>query len=218
MHIPDGILPPEVLIGGYVATVALTAISLRQIRRLPEPDAGIPKAALMTAAFFVASWVHIPVPPTSVHLVLNGVMGVVLGWYALPAMLVGLFLQAVMFQHGGLTTLGVNAAMMGFPAMLAFQIFQLRSFLKLKSPRFACIFAFLGGLLGILLSAGIAFALLVSSIPTYMDVAAEQSAVIALTLAHIPLGIIEGIFSALIIAFLLRVRPEMIETTHAPAP
>lgn len=212
MHIPDGILTPEVIIGGYVTAGALTAFSLRKINQQPDPEANIPKAALMTAAFFVASWIHIPVPPTSVHLVLNGILGVVLGWYAVPAILVGLFLQAVMFQHGGLTTLGINATMMGIPALLAFGIFQLRHRLKLKGKMSTNIFAFLGGAFGLGLAALIAFTLLVTSIPTYIDVATERAAITALTVAHIPLAIIEGVFTVLIISFLLRVRPDMVES------
>ena len=212
MHIPDGILTPEVIIGGYVTAGALTAFSLRKINQQADPEANVPKAALMTAAFFVASWIHIPIPPTSVHLVLNGILGVVLGWYAMPAILVGLFLQAVMFQHGGLTTLGVNATMMGFPALIAFGIFQLRTYFNLKSVLYTNIFAFLGGAIGLGLAALIAFTLLVTSIPTYIDVATEQAAITTLTIAHIPLAIIEGIFTVLIISFLLRVRPDMVES------
>lgn len=212
MHIPDGILTPEVVIGGYVTAGALTAFSLRKIRQLPDPEANIPKAALMTAAFFVASWIHIPVPPTSVHLVLNGILGVVLGWYAVPAIVVGLFLQAVMFQHGGLTTLGVNATMMGIPALLAFGIFQLRNHLRLKGAMFTSIFAFLGGAFGLGLGALIAFTLLVTSIPTYIDVSTERAAITALMVAHFPLALIEGFFTVLIISFLLRVRPDMVES------
>ena len=212
MHIPDGILTPEVIISGYVTAGALTAFSLRKINQQPDPEANIPKAALMTAAFFVASWIHIPVPPTSVHLVLNGILGVVLGWYAVPAIVVGLFLQAVMFQHGGLTTLGVNATMMGVPALLAFGIFQLRNQFNLKGAVSTNIFAFLGGALGLGLGALIAFTLLVTSIPTYIDVATERAAITTLTVAHIPLAIIEGLFTVLIISFLLRVRPDMVES------
>lgn len=214
MHIPDGILAPEIAVGGYLVTGALTAIALRKINQEPDPEANIPKAALLTAAFFVASWIHIPVPPTSVHLILNGLLGVVLGWYAMPALLVGLFLQAVMFQHGGLTTLGVNAAMMGIPALLAYQIFQLRRFVKAKNPIYTNIFAFLGGSLGLGLAALIAFTLLITGIPTYIDVGAERTAIAALTLAHVPVALIEGVFTALIISFLLRVRPDMVES-HA---
>ena len=216
MHIPDGILPAEVVVGGYLVAGALTAFSLRQINKHTDPEANVPKAALMTAAFFVASWIHIPIPPTSVHLVLNGLMGVVLGWYAFPAILVGLFLQAVMFQHGGLTTLGINATMMGAPALLAFQIFQLRTRLRLTNPSMTGVFAFLGGALGLGLGALIAFTILVTTIPTYIDVAAERTAITSLTLAHIPLAIIEGVFTVLIISFLLRVRPDMVEA-NAPS-
>lgn len=58
----------------------------------------------------------------------------------------------------------------------------------------------------------IAFTLLITSIPTYIDVATERAAITTLTVAHIPLAVIEGIFAAMIISFLLRVRPEMVES------
>ncbi len=215
MHIPDGILTPEVVVGGYVVAGALTAYSLRKINQSPDPEANMPKAALMTAAFFVASWIHIPVPPTSVHLILNGLLGVVLGWYAFPAIVVGLFLQAVMFQHGGLTTLGINATMMGLPALFAFFIFQLRTRFNLQGTVATNVFAFLGGSLGLASAALIAWGVLITSIPTYIDVAMERGAITSLTLAYIPLAVIEGIFTVMIISFLLRVRPDMVEA-HAP--
>lgn len=206
MHIPDGILPAEVAVGGYVVTAAITWVSLRRIQKEPDFESKIPKAALLTAAFFVASWIHIPLPPTSVHLVLNGLLGVVLGWFAFPSILVGLFLQAVMFQHGGLTSLGVNAAMMGIPALIAYGVYGLRP----RQPLWGNIFAFIGGAVGLGLAAGIAFTILIATIPAYMDADAERAAITALTLAHLPLAVIEGVFTALIIAFLRRVRPELV--------
>ncbi|MEN9223377.1 MAG: energy-coupling factor ABC transporter permease, partial [Thermostichus sp. BF3_bins_97] len=39
-----------------------------------DPRRHLPKAALLTAAFFVASSIHLPLPPASVHLVLNGLV------------------------------------------------------------------------------------------------------------------------------------------------
>jgi len=205
MHIPDGILPAAVTIGGYATAAGITALTLRKYKR-----EDIPKVSLLTAAFFVASWIHIPIPPTSVHLVLNGLMGVVLGPMAFPAILIGLFFQAVMFQHGGLTTLGVNATMMGAPALLAYGIFQLRKLFGQGGRISAGIFAFLGGALGLGISALIALALLITTIPTHMDAAAEHSSIIALTLAHVPLMVIEGIFTALVVIFLMRVSPGLI--------
>jgi len=216
MHIPDGILPTGVLVGGYAVTGAATWLSLRKINQQENPQAGVPKAALLTAAFFVASWIHIPLPPTCVHLVLNGLLGVALGYYAFPAILIGLFLQAIMFQHGGLTTLGVNAAMMGIPALLAYGLFQLGLRLAPKDPAnprrriVVGVAAFVAGALGLALAAFIAYVLLVTTIPATLDADVERAAITALTLAHLPLALIEGVFTVLVVEFLLRVKPELV--------
>jgi cobalt/nickel transport system permease protein len=211
MHIPDGILPASVSVAGYAVTGAATYYSLRKIESAENPEEGIPKASLLTAAFFVASWIHIPIPPTSVHLVLNGLLGVVLGYYAFPAILIGLFFQAVMFQHGGLSTLGVNATMMGLPALLAFALFRSRRFLRRESRFLTGLFAFLSGGLGLGLAALIALTLLITTVPAQIDAATERASLIALTAAHIPLMVLEGFFTALIVLFLQRVKPELLE-------
>ncbi|MGJ3249976.1 MAG: cobalt transporter CbiM [Elainellaceae cyanobacterium] len=212
MHIPDGILPAQICIGGYAIAAPVTWYSLKQIRRQSDPTEGVPKAALMTAAFFVASSIHIPIPPSSVHLVLNGVLGAILGYYAFPAILVGLFFQAVIVGHGGLTTLGVDAVMMGVPALIAHHIFQLRYPLGDRiSPKFAdggC--AFLAGAIGLGLSAMIFFAVVITTIPSGFNATTEQSAIYGLSLAHIPLALLEGIFTTLLVLFLQRVKPELL--------
>jgi len=179
MHIPDGILPAAVCLGGYVTAGAATWFSLRKIGQKENPKDGIPKASLLTAAFFVASWIHIPVPPTSVHLLLNGLLGVVLGYYAFPAILIGLFFQAVMFQHGGLTTLGVNATIMGMPALLAYYLFRLRKIFGKDSRAGTAIFGFLAGAGGIGLAAVAAFVILITTIPAHFDVEAERASIYA---------------------------------------
>jgi len=211
MHIPDGILPAAVSVAGYATTGAVTWYSLRKINQKENPQESIPKASLLTAAFFVASWIHIPVPPTSVHLVLNGLLGAVLGYYAFPAILIGLFFQAVMFQHGGLTTLGVNATMMGLPALLAYYVFRLRNVIGKKSRVWSGVFGFLAGAGGLGISVLISLALLITTIPAHLDVEAERASIYALALAHVPLVALEGVFTALVVLFLQRVKPELLE-------
>lgn len=212
MHIPDGILPVAVAAGGYAVTGAATWYALRQIDKRKDPRADVPKAALLTSAFFVASWIHIPVPPTSVHLVLNGLLGVILGWYAFPAILIGLIFQAVMFQHGGLTTLGINAAMMGIPALLAFGIFRLRHLLANGNGKWtAATFGFLGSAMATALSVLIFYGLLVTFLPTNLDAGIERTAIGITSIAHLPVLLIEGILTALLVAFLLRVKPTLLD-------
>ena len=212
MHIPDGILPPAVTIGGYAMTGAVTWFSLRRIDRQPHPQANIPKASLLTAAFFVASSIHVPLPPVaSVHLVLNGLLGAVLGYYAFPAILVGLFFQAVMFQHGGLSTLGVNAILMGVPALIAGYIFRLRRFLGSENKLWTGVLGFLAGAVAVGLAASIFFALIITNLPGDINVQAERMAIYALMLAHLPLMAIEGAFVAMVALFLQQVKPEMLK-------
>ncbi len=121
-HIPDGVLSAPVLIGGGVAAAGLLAIAVKHL-----DDARIPQAAVLSAVFFVASLVHIPIGPTSVHPLLNGLMGIVLGWAAVPAILVALLLQAVFFGFGGITVLGVNVVNMAVPALVVAALSPRRS-------------------------------------------------------------------------------------------
>ncbi len=211
MHIADGILPAKVCISGYAIAGLATWYSLRQIDRQKNPQQGIPKASLLTAAFFVASGIHIPIPPASVHLVLNGLLGTVLGYYAFPAILIGLFFQAQMFGHGGLTTLGVNATLMGIPAILAYHIFRIRHLFGDQKSLVTSIFAFLSGAIGLGLATLIFFTLVISNLPSGFDSVTERSALYGLILSHIPLMLIEGTFTAMVVMFLERVKPELIK-------
>jgi cobalt/nickel transport system permease protein len=120
VHISDGVLAPAWLAGGFVVAAVLAIIGSWRIR-----DEEIPRVALMTAAFFVASLLHVRVGPTSVHLLLGGLVGVVLGVRAALAIPVGLFLQAALLGHGGFGSLGVNSCVMVLPALLAWQLFGL---------------------------------------------------------------------------------------------
>lgn len=198
MHIADGVLPLSSIAVGWAGTAAVTAFTLRKV-----PQEELPQVAVMTAGFFVASLIHVPLGPTSVHLILNGLVGIVLGWAAFPAILVGLILQALLFQHGGLLSLGANALMMGLPALLAYKIFAARRFFHFRHA--AAVAGFLAGGAGVLFS-GIILALWLAS------AGREFSAVARLALlAHLPIMVLEGLVSAAAATFLLKVKPEILE-------
>ncbi len=214
MHIPDGILPAPVCIAGYAIAGGITWVALKRIHKTSDPQVEVPKASLLAAAFFVGSAISLPIPPVSVHPLLNGLLGMVLGWYAWPAILIGLLLQAILLGHGGLTTLGVNVVMVGVPALLAGPLFQLRHrFAKVLSPKLALgIFGFLSGAIGVGLAALIFFALVVFAIPSTLDQSTEQNFLTVLMVGHIPLIFLEGLFAVLLCFFLRRVKPELLES------
>ncbi|PSP18046.1 MAG: cobalamin biosynthesis protein CbiM [Cyanobacteria bacterium QS_8_64_29] len=210
MHVPDGIVPPSVAIAGYALTGGMTWYSLRQIDHDPQATAKMPKASLLTAAFFVASLIHIPIPPSSVHLVLNGLVGIVLGYFAFPAIAIGLFFQAVFFQHGGLSTLGINAAMMGIPAVGAYYTFQLRERLG-RSQRLQQVLAFGAGAGALATSALVFTVLIVTTVPAELNAQLEQTATLIALGGYAVQAVIEGLFTVMLVSFFQRVKPELLE-------
>jgi cobalt/nickel transport system permease protein len=132
VHISDGVLALSWLAGGFVLAGLAVLFALWRLR-----DEEIPRIAFLTAAFFVASSIHIKVGPTSWHLLLNGLVGVLLGRRAGLAIVLGLALQYFLLMHGGFATLGVNTCIMLLPALLAAALFQsLRSARWLARPWF----------------------------------------------------------------------------------
>ena len=202
MHISDGVLSGPVLITGFVAAIGVAAYTLRKVD-LED----IPKISVVTAAFFVASLIHIKLPGMSIHLILNGLVGIILGMQAFPAILLGLVLQAILFGHGGVTVIGVNAVMLGGGALIAHFAWQQRHRFNLKNNDVA--FAAIGGAVGILSSGCVlALALLTTS---------EAFAVIsgAALGVHVVLMLIEGAVAAACVGFILKVKPSLLNAKAA---
>jgi len=197
MHISDGVLPISVAVGGYVASAVLVAWSARRTR-----SEELPKLAVMTAAFFIASLVHVPFGPTSVHLLIPGLTGALLGSSAFLSIGLGLLLQSLLFQFGGITALGANALMMGLPALVCGWFFQKY---KGRTQLRQVIIGGLAGALGTALAAIILAALLVTGGEDFFGIAK------IVLLAHVPVIIIEGVVSAFTIGFLARVKPALLQ-------
>jgi cobalt/nickel transport system permease protein len=202
MHISEGVLSGPVLISGAALTVIGTAIGLKKL----DYDQ-IAKAGMLAAAFFVASLIHVPIGPSNAHLILNGLVGILLGWAAFPAILVALALQSVFFQFGGITTIGVNTLIMALPAIFCYLIFGR---LIHKSPRTATVAAFACGFLSVLLGGLLLGLALIFTEENFLEV----SGIIVAT--HIPVMIIEGIITAICVAFLRKVQPEMLPGYRGP--
>ena len=200
--ISDGVLPPAMLAAGFLLTALLLFYSLRCMK-VEE----IPKISLITAALFVASLVHFPVGPTSVHLIMNGLAGILLGRRAFAGVFVALTLQAVLFQHGGLTAMGVNAVNIGVPALLAWQLFEKRR--GLESPRLEVVFGALAGGLAVLASV-----LMVSLELLSLGEAFNEISLLVIG-AHLPVILIEAAVVGGAAGFLFKVKPEMLEDSNS---
>lgn len=204
-HIPDGILSLPVLIGGAAVAVAGVGAGLRGL-----DDRAIPRVAMLSAAFFASALIAIPLGPTSVHLMLGGLMGVMLGRQVFAAVLVALLLQALLFGVGGVTTLGVNTMNIAGPAAAVGAL--LGPLLRRAPPARAGVIAGLGAGGAVLATGGlVAFELWLSA-PEFLPVARVMA------LSYLPLAGIEAAVTGAIVSFLARVAPEALAPALPPAP
>ncbi len=201
MHISEGILTGPVLLGGGVLTILGTAIGLKRLNY-----ERIMTVALLSSTFLVASLIHVPIGPVSAHLLLGGLMGIILGWAAFPAILIALLLQALFFQYGGLLVLGVNTFNMAAPAVICGLI--LRPWLHRGKYR-QLTAAFGVGFCSLLLSAVLTAGALWCS-----DRGFAQAAVIMVA-GNVPVMLIEGGITLFIVGFLARVHPEILAFTRS---
>lgn len=201
MHIVDGALAPEVLIGGGILAVSGLALGLRKL-----PIDKIPATGVLSATFFVASLIHVPVGPSSVHLIMSGLAGIVLGWTAFPALFVGLLLQAVFFGFGGLTVLGVNTVNIAFPAVVVGLMF--RAVIARSNPVGAAIW---GGFAGAL---SIALTTIFVAISLGLSGEGFVPAAKLVFFAHIPIIAIEGFVSAAAVYLISKVKPALLQSDH----
>ncbi|NVK19434.1 MAG: cobalt transporter CbiM [Methylocystaceae bacterium] len=197
MHIVDGALSNEVVIAGGVIAAAGIGWGLRKMDMEKIPAAG-----MLTATFFVASLIHVPIGPSSVHLIMNGLAGLLLGWMAFPALFVGLLLQAIFFGYGGVTVLGVNTVAIALPAVLVHYICS--QGIKSEHKKVAMFWAAIAGGGAILTTA------LLVTLALALTGEAFLPAAKLVVLAHIPVMIIEGFLCASAVALIHRVKPELL--------
>jgi len=197
MHISDGILSVPVWAAGYAGTAVLAAVTMRNMD-MEE----VPKISVITSVFFIASLIKVPAGPASIHLILNGLVGVVLGKRAFAAIMLGIILQAIIFGHGGITVIGVNSLMMGGGALIAYFVWQQRHLFSFKKREF--VFGALAGAVGTISSGTILALALVTTGEAFKTIAET------VLLAHIPIMIIEALVVGSSAEFLNKIKPDIL--------
>lgn len=200
MHISDGILDPKICIGGYVLAACLVGVALKKVK---QED--ITKVSVVGAAFFVSSLIHFKVGFSSVHLTLIGLVGIVLGVHSSLAIITGLFFQAVMFNHGGLSTLGVNSVLFSVPALIVYGIFDM-VFKRIMNH------TVLGVIAGILAGGAVVLALLCVMFILYFSGEGLRGFAYLFSISNGVLALVEGIVTAIAIMQILNVKPQMLQS------
>ncbi len=203
-HIPDGVLSMPVLVGGAVVAVGAVALGLKRIS-----DRDIPRVAILASGFFALSLFAVPIGPSSVHLLLGGLMGIVLGPAIFPAVCVALLLQAVMFGFGGLTTLGVNIVNIALPGAVIGALVQ--PLIARATPAGASVIAGLASAACVACTGLLVAAALSLSSTDYILSARVMMA------TYLPLMVVEGLVGGFCISFVKRVKPELLAPLQVAA-
>jgi cobalt/nickel transport system permease protein len=209
VHISDGILNPWWLLGGFAILSLMMTLGLW---RMSEEE--VARTGVLTAVLFIATLIHppLPLPGVRVHMLLNGIAGILLGVRVGAAIPIALFLQALLFSHGGLTSIGVNSVTMGVPALLAGLLFFLARKTIGLEQRWKRLL--IGGSLGCLATT---LTCVLYYIALRFGAAEDQDLQLLATVAfafHIPVIILESLLAALIVDFLYKVKPELLGVGH----
>lgn len=200
MHLSDGVLST----GAVIVTSAIAGgMLVKAFKDVKEEE--IPKISLMTATFFTFALISFPVGPSSVHPLLGGLIGIMLGTRSTIAIFIGLLLQTIIFQHGGLTTLGMNTIMVSIPAIIAHKMFAT---LVLKKKNIS-LSAGLAATTSVILTVVILSTVLFFSSSAYGE--GFLSVINILAIGHIPLAIGEAILTSFVIGFIYKTRPNVLK-------
>ncbi|MDP1629166.1 MAG: energy-coupling factor ABC transporter permease [bacterium] len=134
LHIPDGVLPPWLWLGGFVIFALILGLSFWRLKKEVFLVKKMPILAAITALMILG--MSFPIVPIFYHLNLTVLAGIVLG----PAAAVlAVFLSNLIlafFAHGGLTVIGLNSLILVFEAVFGWFLFKFvfrfisRSFLR----------------------------------------------------------------------------------------
>ena len=208
----DALVSPAVGAAFWTASAGIIALSSARLSRELD-DRKVPLMGVLGAFVFAAQMINFTIPATgsSGHLGGGLLLAILLGPSAAFLSIASiLMVQALFFADGGLLALGCNIFNLGvFPAFVAYPFIyrilvgrapsQLRMVIAAIT---AAVFALQCGSFGVVLQTVISG---VSALPF-------ETFLLLMQPIHLAIGVIEGVVTALIVSFVYRARPEVLES------
>jgi len=211
MHMADALISPAV--GGtmWVVTAGLISWCARKVRETRD-DSLIPLMGVLGAFIFTAQMINfsIPVTGSSGHLGGGLILAVMLGPYAAFIVIASvLTVQALFFADGGLLALGCNIFNLGFfPAFIAYPLLYKLIAGKDRVGVRAWVAALVAAVLGLQLGA---FGVVLETKMSGISELPFKTFVLIMQPIHLAIGIVEGLTTATVVAFVARARPEALD-------
>lgn len=210
MHMADALLSPPVAGVMLAATAGTAAWCIKRVREDMD-ERIVPLMGVAGALVFSAQMLNFTIPGTgsSGHLGGGLLLAALLGPHAAFLVMVSiLVIQGLFFADGGLLALGANIFNLGFfPAFIGYALIYRRIVGDDPTVRRLFIGGVLGAVVGLQLGAFGVVAQTALSGVTELPFTAFLAMMLPI---HLPIGIIEGIVTAGILAFILKAQPELI--------
>ncbi|WP_203336026.1 energy-coupling factor ABC transporter permease [Nocardioides limicola] len=209
MHVPDGFLDlPTSAATGAVA-VAGVALALRGARRELD-DRTAPMAGLVATFVFAAQMITFPVGAgTSGHLMGGALAAILVGpWTGVLCVSVVLGVQALLMADGGITALGTNITLLALVGVVVGWL-VFRALVLVLPKRDAVIppVAFAAAFVSVPAAAAVFTGLYAVGGTAPVSIGAVLTAMLGV---HVLIGIGEGVITALVVASVLKARPDLV--------
>jgi len=208
MHIPDGFVDLKTAITTGVLSAGGVTVAIYKIKKIFKAKV-IVLMGMMAALIFALQMINFTIPGgTSGHLLGGALVVITLGPYAgVLVLTVVLIVQALVFMDGGVVAIGANIFNMAIcGALSAFLIYMLLKRISKSKVMFYVATAVASWFSVVFASFFAALELGVSG--TY----AMEVTLKAMVLVHMVIGVGEALITTAIIAFIDRVRPDLILT------
>ncbi len=227
MHIPDGYLSP---VSDLVMLLLVTPFWVRGVQRLRQTanTRNIPVIALFAALCFVIMMFNLPLPGgTTGHAVGGALAAIVLGpEVATIAVTIALVIQALFFGDGGILAIGANSFNMAVVLpYVSYSLYQAITRRSKTNPKWLAAASGLSAWTGLTVAAlfaGIEFGLQPllfhgpDGTPTFAPYPLSV-AIPAMVIPHaLAASIVEGGFTALVVAYLLRSNKIVLHNAASP--
>ena len=214
----DALISPAV--GGtmWAVSAVLIGYSCKKIKEEAD-DRKIPLMGVLGAFIFAAQMINFTIPATgsSGHLGGGMILSILLGPAAAFLVMASVLLvQALFFADGGLLALGCNIFNLGFfTCFIAYPLVYKKIAGSNLSSKRIMLGATIAGIIGLQLGA---FGVVLETVFSGISELPFGVFVMMMQPIHLGIGIVEGLVTSLVVVFVLKARPEILNAAGQSAP
>jgi len=211
MHMADALISPVVGAAMWAATLGTAAFSIKRIKGDID-DKKVPLMGVMAAFVFAAQMINFSIPGTgsSGHLGGGLLLSIVLGPYAgFLSMASVLLIQALFFADGGILAYGCNVFNLGFfTCFIAYPFVYKRIAPEGSTAGRKSAGAIVAAILGLQMGA---FGVVLETLLSGKTELPFGTFVLLMQPIHLAIGVVEGLVTTAIIAFVAKASPEILD-------